>query len=67
MSLLSPVHRSPKGGGGTLLCGFLGVFLAIAGLAAQEVRDTIGPIEKQAQANPIKGLCGHINRLSPIR
>ena len=37
----------------TLLCGFLGVFLAIAGLAAQEVRDTIGPIEKQAQANPI--------------
>lgn len=53
MSLLSPVHCSPKGGGGTLLCGFLGVFLAIAGLAAQEVRDTIGPIEKQAQANPI--------------
>jgi TonB family protein len=53
MSLLRPVHRSLKGGGGTLLCGFLGVFLAIAGLAAQEVRDTIGPIEKQAQANPI--------------
>lgn len=37
----------------TLLCGFLGAFIAIAGLAAQEVRDTIGPIEKQAQANPI--------------
>ena len=37
----------------TLLCGFLGAFLAIAGLSAQDVRDTIGPIEKQAQANPI--------------
>jgi|KBSSwiStaDraftv2_1062776.scaffolds.fasta_scaffold16636_6 protein TonB len=37
----------------TLLCGFLGAFIAIAGLSAQDVRDTIGPIEKQAQANPI--------------
>lgn len=37
----------------TLLCGFLGAFLAIVGLAAQEVRDSIGPFEKQAQANPI--------------
>ena len=37
----------------TLLCGFLGAFLVIAGLSAQDVRDTIGPIEKQAQANPI--------------
>ena len=53
MSSLRPVHRSLKGGGGTLLCGFLGAFLVIAGLSAQEVRDTIGPSEKQAQANPI--------------
>jgi TonB family protein len=53
MSSLRPIHRSLKGGGGTLLCGFLGAFLAIAGLAAQDVRDTVGPIEKQAQANPI--------------
>jgi protein TonB len=37
----------------TLLCGFLGAFLGIAGLSAQEVRDTIGPFEKQAQANAI--------------
>jgi protein TonB len=37
----------------TLLCGFLVAFLASAGLFAQDVRDTIGPIEKQAQANPI--------------
>ena len=37
----------------TLLCGFLGAFLAVAGLSAQDVRDTIGPTEKQAQANPI--------------
>ena len=36
-----------------LLCGFLGTFLAIAGASAQEVRDDIGPFEKQAQANPI--------------
>jgi TonB family protein len=58
MSSLRPVHRSSKSvlfsqQGGTLLCGFLGALLAIAGLAAQEVRDTIGPLEKQAQANPI--------------
>jgi protein TonB len=37
----------------TLLCGFLGAFLVVAGLSAQEVRDTVGPIEKRAQANPI--------------
>jgi TonB family protein len=41
----------------TLLSAFLGTFLVIAGLAAQEVRDTIGPIEKQAKPitpeNPI--------------
>ena len=40
-----------------LLCGFLGVFLVIGGVAAQEVRDTPGPIEKQAKPitpeNPI--------------
>ena len=53
MSSLRLVHRSLKGGGGTLLCGFLGAFIAVVGLSAQEVRDTIGPIEKQAQANPI--------------
>ena len=35
------------------LCGFLVAFLVVAGVSAQEVRDTIGPIEKQAQANPI--------------
>ena len=39
------------------LCGFLGSFLAVAGLAAQEVRDTVGPAEKQAKPispeNPI--------------
>jgi TonB family protein len=39
------------------LCGFLGAFLIIGGVAAQEVRDTIGPIEKQAKPitpeNPI--------------
>ena len=53
MSSLRLVHRSLKGGGGTLLCGFLGTFIAVAGLSAQDVRDTIGPVEKQAQANPI--------------
>ena len=53
MSLLRPVHRSSKSGGGTLLCGFLGAFAIVASLSAQDVRDTIGPIEKQAQANPI--------------
>ena len=53
MSSLRLVNRSLKGGGGTLLCGFLGTFIAVAGLSAQEVRDTIGPVEKQAQANPI--------------
>ena len=37
----------------TLTCGFLGALLVVAGLSAQEVRDTIGPIEKQAQSNPI--------------
>jgi TonB family protein len=41
----------------TVLCGFLGAFLITNGLAAQEVRDTIGPIEKQAKPitpeNPI--------------
>jgi len=39
------------------LCGFLGAFLFIGGVAAQEVRDTVGPIEKQAKPitpeNPI--------------
>ena len=53
MSSLRLVHRSLKGGGGTLLYGFLGAFIAVASLSAQEVRDTIGPVEKQAQANPI--------------
>lgn len=53
MSLLRPVHRSLKGGGGTLLFGFLGTFIATAILFAQDVRDTVGPIEKQAQSNPI--------------
>ena len=41
----------------TLLCGVLGGFLVIGGVAAQEVRDTVGPIEKQAKPitpeNPI--------------
>jgi protein TonB len=37
----------------TLLCGFLGAFVIVAGVSAQEVRDTIGPVEKRAQANPI--------------
>ena len=37
----------------TLTCGFLGALLVVAGLSAQDVRDTIGPIEKQAQSNPI--------------
>jgi protein TonB len=41
----------------TLLCSFLGTFLVIAGPAAQDVRDTVGPIEKQAKPitpeNPI--------------
>jgi TonB family protein len=32
-----------------LICGLLGALLISAGLAAQEVRDTIGPIEKQAK------------------
>jgi protein TonB len=36
---------------------FLGAFLIVAGVAAQEVRDTVGPIEKQAKPispeNPI--------------
>ena len=53
MSLLRPVHRSSTSEGGTLLCGFLGAFLIVASVSAQDVRDTIGPIEKQAQANPI--------------
>jgi TonB family protein len=53
MAFLRPVHRSLKGGGGTLICGFLGALVIIASVAAQEVRDTIGPVEKQAQANPI--------------
>ena len=35
----------------TLFCGLLGAVAITAGLAAQEVRDTIGPLEKQA--NPI--------------
>lgn len=35
----------------TLLCGSLGSFILIAGLAAQDVTDAIGPIEKRA--NPI--------------
>jgi TonB family protein len=41
----------------TLLCGSLASFLIVAGLAAQDVRDTIGPIEKQSHPitpeNPI--------------
>jgi protein TonB len=41
----------------TLLCGSLGAFLLVAGPAAQDVRDTIGPIEKQSKPitpeNPI--------------
>jgi protein TonB len=41
----------------TLLCGSLAPFLVVAGLAAQDVRDTIGPIEKQSHPitpeNPI--------------
>ena len=37
----------------TLTFAFLGALLVVAGLSAQEVRDTIGPIEKQAQSNPI--------------
>jgi len=53
MSLLRLVHRSLKGGSGRVLCGFLGAFLVVASLSAQDVRDTVGPIEKQAQANPI--------------
>src|SRR5262245_1736828 len=36
-----------------LLYGLLGAFIAVAVLSAQEVRDTVGPIEKQAQANQI--------------
>ena len=39
------------------LCGFLGAFLIIGSVAAQDVRDTLGPIEKQAKPitpeNPI--------------
>jgi protein TonB len=39
------------------LCGFLGAFLVVADPAGQEVRDTVGPIEKQAKPispeNPI--------------
>ena len=41
----------------TLLCGSLASFLVVAGLAGQDVRDTIGPIEKQSSPitpeNPI--------------
>ena len=41
----------------SLLCGLLGAFLISGGVAAQEVRDTVGPIEKQAKPitpeNPI--------------
>ena len=36
-----------------LLCGFLGAFVIVTGLSAQDVRTDIGPVEKQAQANPI--------------
>jgi protein TonB len=53
MSFLRPVHRSLKSGGGTLLCGFLGTFVIVAGVSAQDVRNDIGPVEKRAQANPI--------------
>ena len=53
MSLLRPVHRSSNSGGGALLCGFLGAFVIVSGLSAQDVRIDIGPVEKQAQANPI--------------
>jgi TonB family protein len=41
----------------TLLCGSLGSLILIAGLAAQDVTDSVGPIEKRANAispeNPI--------------
>ena len=41
----------------TLLYGFLGAFVLVAGPAAQDLRDTIGPLEKQAKPitpeNPI--------------
>ena len=41
----------------TLLCGVLGAFLVIGGVAAQDVRDSVGPTEKQARPitpeNPI--------------
>lgn len=50
---LRPIHRSLKGGGGTLLYGFMGAFIIVAGVSAQDVRDTIGPVERQAQSNPI--------------
>ena len=32
----------------TLLYGFFGAFLTIAALAAQEARDTVGPLEQKA-------------------
>ena len=35
----------------TLLCGLLGVFIVTAGVKAQEVRDTVGPLEERT--NPI--------------
>jgi protein TonB len=41
----------------TTLCGLLGAFTLVAGLAAQDLRDTIGPLERQAKPitpeNPI--------------
>ena len=35
----------------TLLCGLLGVFILTADVRAQEVRDTVGPLEERT--NPI--------------
>jgi protein TonB len=41
----------------TILCGLLGAFALVAGLAAQDLRETIGPLERQAKPitpeNPI--------------
>jgi TonB family protein len=41
----------------TFLCGLLGAFILVAGVAAQDLRETIGPLERQAKPitpeNPI--------------
>jgi len=41
----------------TILCGVLGAFTLVAGLAAQDLRETVGPLERQAKPitpeNPI--------------